>query len=112
MMYCKYFDQKLTMFQSHVLFFRDQQERQNEKLSRSAKQNEKAQISEFVANAQKFDPRMKKFRDEQQKKKEMKKEYQQSEAEKKLAAEKLQKEEEERKVSVCLMCVFFVFDLF
>ncbi len=72
-------------------------ERQNEKLQRSFKQAEKTAMADFVIAAQKADPRMKKWRDEQQRKKDQKKEYQQGAAEKTRLAEQQAREEEERK---------------
>jgi DnaJ family protein C protein 2 len=66
-------------------------------LQRSFKQAEKTSLAEFVQAAQRADPRMKRWREEQQRKKDAKKEYQQSEADKRSLLEQQAREGEELK---------------
>ena len=70
-------------------------ERQNEKLQRSFKQKEKSDLVDFVNLVQKYDPRLKRVKEEAQKKKEEKVKAKQEELEKKrLEEEELQQEKE------------------
>lgn len=71
-------------------------ERQNEKLQRSFKQKEKSDFVEFVTLAQKYDPRLRREKEEKQKKKDSRAKLKQEEMEKKEKAKQEEVEEQER----------------